>query len=275
MKRFNELDYIRSIYYLKSITYCRLSEKKLKLLIGLLELNDQMLIEEFVERELDEESRYSRYRKLNPQKFDSYYKFRKYNLSLSFRILEVVLDNKKSGFELYRKTNKISQQLELFKGDDFNEKNIKKLEKTPKIIFTGQRKIHYNSKSCYKKVNFLDSQSILEIVDFFKTNELLNKYVLIKELRKITQEEFYEIRVDNIRCFIKFSELIEIKSLRNESFEDIIWSISDGDWCEYNYSVLSIWLDSFHKKLVEFYEFLITTIKYENYGLMLKLEFYE
>jgi len=214
---------LSKIYYLSTIDFIRVSVTKISKLKRLLHNQDIEKIDEFLEKQDNEEILHRRLLKAYPNEVKDYYKYKDYSFHTAFRLLEALFKLQEDKFPSRTAVKKLTDELLLF-NDNLIERKPTTIVNSPLIILTGQNeKVRYSD---YRGANYLDYLNIKRIVQFFDNTQIHTKPIFFEELAKVLNSDYSRINVINYRkFFIQYNQIGKTIKL-----EDDIWTIDEDDW---------------------------------------------
>ena len=156
-------------------------------------------------------------------------------------VLKVVLDFQKDSFPEYRiipKILPIKNQISLFPNYKSIVRKVDPQGILPSISIEGQDDYMHNFG-----INYIDSNNVVRINEFFKQTNLENRNVFISILEKANSKYAFTEKTKSIGEQLK----------QGENIENEIWSLNDQEW--YRYTCFQSIINYYHGELLRVINF--------------------
>ncbi|MFK7771939.1 MAG: hypothetical protein AB8F94_07360 [Saprospiraceae bacterium] len=156
-------------------------------------------------------------------------------------VLRKVIDSEKDLFPKYKVIPKvllIKSQISLFPNYKFIEKKVDSKGTLPSLSIDGQDDYLYNYG-----VNYIDSNNVLRVNEFFKRTNLEDRNTFISILKKANSKY----------AFTEKTKSIEERLKQRKNIEDEIWSLNDQEW--FRFSCFQTITNYYHGELIRVINF--------------------
>lgn len=245
-------------FYVSTILFLRMPVERFGEYQNLIQQKDPTAIEDFVEKNENEEHTRWRVYENYAIDFEHYYRLKTYSMSGSFLLLAMAFHHHKEKLPPKRLSLLEESQLSIFQTLGKVHQQKESLD-SPSFVFTGQSPpFKYND---YSGLNHLDHNNIIRLVDFFANSKISDKAVLLETLA-------HTITYRPYRQFLKQYQTIEGPHQTLQDLEGAIWTIDDEDWPEFQRNHWEF--EELHHKLVQLELFLQNCTRFKKNWILLK-----